>query len=182
MTVQTLDIPDVLVLEPEVHEDVRGHFFESWNDATFSGMVGLGSPFVQDNESRSRLGVIRGLHYQLPNPQGKLVRVIAGQAFAVAVDIRRSSDSFGRWVSTTISADNRRQLWVPPGFAHGFLALSDPTDVVYKVTAFYSPEHSRAIRWGDPDIGIRWPLDDMEPLLSDIDLAAPLLRDAEVFD
>jgi dTDP-4-dehydrorhamnose 3,5-epimerase len=145
-------------------------------------VTGNTSPFVQDNQSRSGLGVIRGLHYQLPSPQGKLVRVIAGRAFAVAVDIRRSSDSFGSWVSTTISAESRKQLWLPPGFAHGFLALDGPTDVVYKVTAFYEPDCGRAIRWDDPDIGIRWPLVDTEPLLSKRDRAAPLLRDAKVFD
>lgn len=182
MTVQALQIPDVLLLEPEVHEDARGHFFEAWNEATFKGVMGNASPFVQDNQSRSGPGVIRGLHYQLPSPQGKLVRVIAGRAFAVAVDIRRSSDSFGSWVSATISADSRRQLWLPPGFAHGFLALDDPTDVIYKVTAFYEPGNSRAVRWDDPDIGIHWPLGDTEPVLSHTDRAAPLLRNAEVFD
>lgn len=181
MTVEPLAIPDILLLEPEVHDDLRGHFFEAWNESTFADVAGNVLPFVQDNQSRSRRGVVRGLHYQLPDPQGKLVRVVTGKAFAVAVDIRRSSDSFGQWVSSAISADNRRQLWIPPGFAHGFLALDGPTDVVYKVTAFYAPGHARAIRWDDPDIGISWPLGDTAALLSETDRVAPLLRDAEVF-
>ena len=182
MTARALEIPDVLVLEPEVYADARGHFFEAWNEAAFVTATGQQNRFVQDNQSRSRAGVIRGLHYQLPDPQGKLVRVVTGEVFAVAVDIRRSSDSFGRWVSASISAENRKQLWLPPGFAHGFLALADPTDVLYKVTAFYRPGHDRVVRWDDPALGIAWPVGETEPALSEKDQSAPLLADAEVFD
>jgi dTDP-4-dehydrorhamnose 3,5-epimerase len=182
MTIKQLRIPDVLLLEPEVHADARGDFFEAWNEAIFRKLAGVGDSFVQDNQSSSRAGVIRGLHYQLPNPQGKLVRVIAGRSFTAAVDIRRSSATFGQWVATELNASNRRQLWVPPGFAHGFMALEDPTDVIYKVTAFHAPGCDRAIRWDDPKLGIEWPQLDTEPLLSAKDHAAPLFADAEVFD
>jgi dTDP-4-dehydrorhamnose 3,5-epimerase len=180
-TVQNLAIPEILLFEPEVHQDQRGHFFEAWNDIDFREAVGEVATFVQDNQSRSRTGVIRGLHYQLPNPQGKLVRAIAGEAFVVAVDIRRSSPTFGRWVAETLTGDNRGQLWIPPGFAHGFMALADPTDIIYKVTAFYAPGYDRAIRWDDPDIGVDWP-ETPETVVSDKDRAAPLLSDAEVFN
>ncbi len=181
MTALALDIPDVLLLEPEIHEDTRGHFFEAWNEAKFSAAVGDHDPFVQDNQSRSHESVVRGLHYQLPNPQGKLVRVAQGRAFSVAVDIRRSSGTFGRWVSAELSAANRRQLWVPPGFAYGFTALGDPTEMIYKVTAFYEPGCDRAIRWDDPALGSDWPIGAGAAVLSDKDRNAPLLADAEVF-
>lgn len=182
LTAEPLAIPDVVLLQPEVHEDGRGHFFEAWNDVAFREAVGDIDRFVQDNQSRSRAGVIRGLHYQLPNPQGKLVRVDVGEAFVVAVDIRRSSPSFGKWVAETLSAANHRQLWIPPGFAHGFIAMADPTDMVYKVTAFYAPGCDRAIRWDDPDIGIGWPATVGEPIMSDKDRSAPFLHEAEVFE
>lgn len=182
MTAHPLEIPDVLLLVPEVHADSRGDFFEAWNDETFHALAGPQDPFVQDNQSTSARGVVRGLHYQLPNPQGKLVRVIAGKTFSVAVDIRRSSATFGVWVSSKLSAANRRQLWIPPGFAHGFVALKDQTEMIYKVTQFYTPGGDRAIRWDDPAIGIDWPLDLSKPVLSDKDRRAPLLADAEVFD
>lgn len=182
LTAKTLAIPDVVLLEPEIHEDRRGHFYEAWNESDFTAAVGEHDPFVQDNQSRSAAGVVRGLHYQLPNPQGKLVRVVTGGAFVAAVDIRRSSPTFGRWVAKTLTAANRRQLWIPPGFAHGFMAIAEPTDMIYKVTAFYVPGSSRVIRWDDPDIGIQWPPTTTEPVLSDLDRDAPLFRDAEVFD
>lgn len=176
-------LPDghVRILQPDVFTDDRGHFFEAFKasaiEATFSDLT----RFVQDNQSRSGIGVLRGLHYQLdPKAQGKLVRVTQGAVFDVAVDIRRSSPAFGEWFAVELSEDNFKQLWVPPGFAHGFLALTDPADLLYKVTEYYSPEHDRSMRWDDPDIGIAWPLDG-EPILSDKDANAPYLRDAEVF-
>jgi len=181
LTAEPMAIPDVVLLQPEVHEDGRGLFFEAWNEADFRAAVGDHDPFVQDNQSRSRAGVIRGLHYQLPNPQGKLVRVDVGEAFVVAVDIRRSAPTFGEWVAETLTAANHLQLWIPPGFAHGFISLADPTDMTYKVTAFYAPACDRAIRWNDPDIGIDWPDTVKVPVLSNKDRSAPLLRDAEVF-
>ena len=148
----------------------------------FAELTGVRLPFVQDNHSRSARGVLRGLHYQLPPmAQGKLVRVVSGEIYDVAVDIRRGSKTFGQWFGVTLSADNKRQLWVPPGFAHGFVVTSDTADVIYKVTAYYSPEHDRGIRWNDPDIGIEWPLAGLQPLLSGKDTNAPLLKDAEVF-
>lgn len=170
-----------LILEPQAFADDRGHFFEAFNKEAFDQEVGGTWTFVQDNQSRSRRSVLRGLHYQLdPMAQGKLVRVVRGAVFDVAVDIRESSSSFGRWLGVELSEDNHKQLWVPPGFAHGFLALTDPADLLYKVTEYYSPDHDRSIRWDDPDIGIEWPLDG-EPTLSDKDATAPHLRDAEVF-
>ena len=181
MRVTRLDIPEVLVIEPDVLADQRGSFSESWNRNSFARTIGEDIDFVQDNHSRSRKNVLRGLHYQLqPLPQAKLVRVVAGSVWDVAVDIRRSSDSFGAWVGVELSADNYRQLWIPPGFAHGFLALSDPTDVIYKVTEYFWPERDRSIRWDDPDVGIEWPFDGA-PMLSDKDANAPYLRDAEIF-
>ena len=174
-------IPDVLVLEPKVYDDGRGFFLESFNQRVFNQATGLEVEFVQDNHSRSAKGVLRGLHYQLQQPQGKLVRVVRGAVFDVAVDIRRSSSHFGRWVSIELSEDNHRQLWIPPGFAHGFLVLSDSADFLYKTTDYYAPEHERAILWNDPSIGIDWPLT-TAPLLSAKDKAASLLADAAVFD
>lgn len=173
--------PKPLVLEPEIYADDRGHFFEAFNRQAFEDQVGDKWGFVQDNHSRSRQGVLRGLHYQIePMAQGKLVRVVRGAVFDVAVDIRRSSRSFGEWIGVELSEGNFKQLWVPPGFAHGFVALSDPADLLYKVTEYYSPEHDRSIRWDDPDIGIDWPIEG-DPMLSDKDAEAPYLRDAEVF-
>ena len=174
-------IPDVLVLEPKVYDDGRGFFLESFNQRVFNQATGLEVEFVQDNHSRSARDVLRGLHYQLQQPQGKLVRVVRGAVFDVAVDIRRSSSHFGRWVGIELSEDNHRQLWIPPGFAHGFLVLSDSADFLYKTTDYYAPEHERAILWNDPSIGIDWPLT-TAPLLSAKDKAASLLADAAVFD
>lgn len=177
-------IPDVLILEPKVFGDARGFFMESWNQKVFDEAVGQPVRFVQDNHSRSAKGVLRGLHYQLPpHAQGKLVRVVRGAAFDVAVDIRRGSATFGRWVGVEISAANRRQLWIPEGFAHGFLALEDETHFLYKTTDVYARECERAIRWDDPRIGIGWPwpAGTGRPLLAAKDGAAPLLDEAEVF-
>ncbi len=174
-------LPEVLILEPKVFGDERGFFMESFKAAQFAELTGCSDPMVQDNHSRSVRGVLRGLHYQLaPQAQGKLVRAVVGEIFDVAVDIRRDSPRFGQWVGVSLSAANRRQLWVPPGFAHGFCVTSETADVVYKVTAYYSPEHDRGIRWNDPAIGIDWPLDDA-PQLSTKDQNAPLLAAAETF-
>lgn len=181
MNITPTAIPDVLMLEPKVCGDVRGFFLESFNQRVFNEATGLSVQFVQDNHSRSAKGVLRGLHYQLQQPQGKLVRVVRGAVFDVAVDIRRSSPHFGRWVGIQLSEDNHRQLWIPPGFAHGFLVLSDSADFLYKTTDYYAPEHERAILWNDPAIGILWPLA-VEPLLSAKDRAAKLLADAPVVD
>jgi len=172
-----------LLFEPNVFRDDRGFFFESFNQGQFEAVTNESVRFVQDNHSRSSKGVLRGLHYQLPPAaQGKLVRVSRGAVFDVAVDIRRSSDNFGEWVGYELSAGNFRQLWIPPGFAHGFLALTDDADVLYKTTDYYAPELDRSLRWDDPDIGISWPLDDMTPIVSPKDQAAPSLSDAEVFE
>jgi len=173
----------VLVLEPRVFGDARGFFMESYNRRSFAQATGLDIDFVQDNHSRSRKGVLRGLHYQLRQPQGKLVRVTHGAVFDVAVDIRRGSSTFGRWVGIELSADNHRQLWVPPGLAHGFVVLSDSADFLYKTTDFYAPEHERSIAWNDPAIGIDWPLAAhgiTTPLLSAKDQAAQPLFQAEL--
>lgn len=173
--------PRPRVIDPSVIADDRGHFFEAFNEQQFDGRIGDFAQFVQDNQSRSVKGVLRGLHYQLnPMAQGKLVRVVRGAVFDVAVDVRRSSHSFGQWLGLELSEENLRQLWIPPGYAHGFLALTDPADVLYKVSAHYAPAHDRVIRWDDPEIGIDWPIES-EPLLSDKDASAPYLRDAEVF-
>ncbi|MEP7240172.1 MAG: dTDP-4-dehydrorhamnose 3,5-epimerase [Devosia sp.] len=181
MKATPLRIRDVLRIEPRAFEDERGVFFESFNARAFVEAVGHAVEFVQDNQSVSRLGVVRGLHYQLPPAaQGKLVRVAAGAVFDVALDIRRSSSSFGQWVGETLSADNRRQLYIPAGFAHGFVALSEDAVVIYKATAFYSPADERAIRWDDPGIGIAWPLAGT-PLVSAKDMAAPPFQNADTF-
>ena len=174
------DLPEVIIIEPTVFGDERGFFLESWNQARFSE-AGLDLQFVQDNHSLSARGVLRGLHYQTPNPQGKLVRVTAGRVYDVAVDLRQSSPYFKKWVGVELSADNKRMLWVPPGFAHGFLTLEDGTEFLYKCTALYDPSCDRNIRWDDPDIGIKWPLDVDTPKVSAKDLSAPMLRDAELF-
>jgi dTDP-4-dehydrorhamnose 3,5-epimerase len=173
-------LPEVKLVEPDVFEDRRGFFLEAWNARTYAS-AGLDAEFVQDNHSRSSRGVLRGLHYQLARPQGKLVRVVAGRAFDVAVDIRRSSPRFGRWAGAELSAKNRMLLWVPPGFAHGFLALEDDTDLLYKCTDYYAPALERAILWSDPAIAIAWPLDEAQPLLAERDAAAPALAEAEIY-
>lgn len=180
MKVTATALPGVMLIEPKVFGDDRGFFLESWNARVFAE-AGLDLAFVQDNHSRSARGVLRGLHYQVEDPQGKLVRVTRGSVFDVAVDIRRSSPHFGRWVGYELSDSNHRMLYVPPGFAHGFLVLSDTADFVYKCTSFYAPAHDRGIRWSDPAIGISWPLTGKPPLLSPKDAAAPLLAEAETF-
>lgn len=172
----------VLILEPKVFGDERGFFYESFNQRTFDEAVGERVTFVQDNHSRSQRGVLRGLHYQLPpHAQGKLVRVVQGSAFDVAVDIRRGSPTFGRWAGVTLDAASHRQLWIPPGFAHGFLALEDDTHFLYKTTDFYARECERSIVWNDPAIGIQWPDVGVTPLLATKDAAAPPIECAEVF-
>lgn len=181
ITTIALAIPDVLLLEPQLHSDDRGHFYEVWNRREFAVATGYDGGFAQDNQSRSKAGVVRGLHYQLPRPQGKIVRVATGAGFMVAVDIRKSSATFAESVTATLTADNRQQLWIPRGFAHGFMALSEPTDVLYKVTTGFAPECDHEIRWDDPALGIEWPLDRFEPLLSAWDRLAPLLENAEVY-
>lgn len=173
-------IPEVLVIEPAVAVDHRGFFLESFNRAEFDRATGLDLEFVQDNHSHSVRGVLRGLHYQLHQPQGKLVRVVRGSIFDVAVDLRKSSPWFGRWVGEELSEDNRRQKWIPPGFAHGFLVTSDSADVMYKTTAYYAPEFDRSVIWNDSTINIRWPLDGV-PLLSLKDATAPTLDRSEPF-
>jgi dTDP-4-dehydrorhamnose 3,5-epimerase len=176
-------LPGVLLLTPKVFGDDRGFFFESFNQRVFDAAVGEPVEFVQDNHSRSAQGVLRGLHYQLPpHAQGKLVRVVQGRAFDVAVDIRRSSPTFGRWVGVVLDAQSHQQLWIPPGFAHGFLALEDGTQFLYKTTAYYSKECERAIAWNDSCIGIEWPALGTPPLLAAKDAQAPLMSNAELFD
>jgi dTDP-4-dehydrorhamnose 3,5-epimerase len=173
-------IPEVLLVEPAVFGDARGFFMESWNRRVFSGLAGRDVDFVQDNHSASARGVLRGLHYQVREPQGKLVRVVAGEVFDVAVDLRRSSPTFGRWVGERLSAENRRMLWVPEGFAHGFLVLSERAEFLYKTTAYYAPEHERTLLWNDPALGIAWPLKG-EPLLKPKDAAGSVLAKAETY-
>ena len=175
--VEALLVRDALVIEPEVFSDERGWLFESWNAADFAAIVGPYT-FVQDNHSLSFSGVLRGLHYQDPRPQGKLIRAIRGSAYSVGVDIRRSSDTFGRWDGVVLSAENRKHLWLPPGFAHGILALDNETEVVYKMTDHHDPSCDKAIRWDDPDLAIDWPLQGMIPILSEKDRRAPLFAEA----
>jgi dTDP-4-dehydrorhamnose 3,5-epimerase len=172
-------LKDVVILEPKVFGDERGFFLEAYNEATFKSL-GLPTHFMQDNHSGSRKGVLRGLHYQLTRPQGKLVRALRGEIFDVAVDLRRGSPQYGQWFGVELSAENKRMLWIPPGFGHGFLVLSDFAEVAYKATELYSPHSERSIVWNDPAIGIRWPLDG-EPALSDKDRAGLLLADAETY-
>jgi dTDP-4-dehydrorhamnose 3,5-epimerase len=174
-------IPEVVLFEPKVFGDDRGFFFESFNQRQFEAAVGRPVTFVQDNHSRSSRHVLRGLHYQIQQAQGKLVRVVQGEVFDVAVDIRRSSPTFGRWVGAHLSADNKRQLWVPEGFAHGFLVLSESAEFLYKTTNYYAPEYDRCIVWNDPDIGIGWP-GDVQPLLSGKDQAGRSLKTADLYD
>ncbi len=180
MKVVETSIPDVLIIEPNVFGDERGFFYESFNAAAFEAATGLKRQFVQDNHSKSQRGVLRGLHYQIQQPQGKLVRVVAGEVFDVAVDLRKSSPSFGRWFGTHLSAQNQRQLWIPEGFAHGFVVLSGSAEFLYKTTDYYAPEHERSLLWNDPELGIQWPFDEA-PQLSAKDQAGKLLRDAELF-
>ena len=180
MKVIETSIPDVLIIEPKVFGDERGFFYESFNAAAFEAATGLQRQFVQDNHSKSQRGVLRGLHYQIQQPQGKLVRVVAGEVFDVAVDLRKSSPSFGRWVGTHLSAQNQRQLWIPEGFAHGFVVLSESAEFLYKTTDYYAPEHERSLLWNDPELGIEWPFDE-PPQLSAKDQAGKRLSDAELF-
>ncbi|HXY21929.1 MAG TPA: dTDP-4-dehydrorhamnose 3,5-epimerase [Burkholderiaceae bacterium] len=181
MNVHTTALPEVLLLEPKVLGDERGFFLESWNARTFRDATGVDLAFVQDNHSRSVRNVLRGIHYQVEKPQGKLVRAVSGRVWDVAVDLRRSSPDFGKWVGAELSAENKRQLWIPPGFGHGFLVLSEYADVLYKITQYWIGEFDRSIAWNDPDIGVDWKLESGAPLLSDRDRLAPRLRDAQVF-
>ena len=181
MKVERASIPDVLVLEPQVFGDARGFFYESYNRRSFAAATGLDVEFVQDNHSRSARNVLRGLHYQIRQPQGKLVRVVTGEIWDVAVDLRRGSPSFGRWVAARLDAVSHRMLWIPPGFAHGFVVLSEQADVVYKATDFYAPEHERTLLWSDPAIGIQWPLAGA-PGMADKDRRGVPLAGAEKFD
>ena len=175
-------IPDVLIIEPKVFGDARGFFFESFNQKSFNEATGLDVNFVQDNHSKSVRGVLRGLHYQIQQPQGKLVRVVQGKVWDVAVDIRKSSPTFGQWVGAELSEDNQHQLWVPPGFAHGFVVLSETADFLYKTTDYYAPQHERCIAWNDPQLAIAWPDIGMAPLLSAKDQRGLGLAEAPVFD
>ena len=176
-------IPDVAILEPTVFGDARGFFFESFNERVFCELIGATEPvrFVQDNHSRSAHGVLRGLHYQITQPQGKLVRVVSGEVFDVAVDIRKNSPTFGKWVGAVLSAENKRQMWIPAGFAHGFVVTGDSAEFLYKTTDYWAPGAERCIAWNDPAIGIEWPINGM-PALSEKDRNGKLLADAEVFD
>ena len=180
MNILPTEIPDVLMIEPQVFGDDRGFFFESFNERAFQDKTGVEARFVQDNHSRSCQNVLRGLHYQIQQPQGKLVRAVVGSIFDVAVDIRKSSPTFGQWVSCLLSAENKRMLWVPAGFAHGFLVVSDVAEVLYKTTDYYAPQSERSILWNDPDLTIAWQLD-AEPLLSAKDRAGQLFCKAEVY-
>lgn len=180
MKATPLAIPDVVLIEPKVFGDERGFFFESFNQAQFEEAIGKSVQFVQDNHSRSVKNVLRGLHYQIQQPQGKLVRVVQGEVFDVAVDLRKSSKTFGQWVGELLSADNKRQLWVPEGFAHGFVVLSDTAEFLYKTTDYYAPAHERCILWNDATLSIQWP-DRMKPILSAKDAQGKAFTEAEVF-
>ena len=181
MNVIETDLPGVLIIEPKVFGDARGFFFESFNQQRFNEATGTRFDFVQDNHSRSAKGVLRGLHYQIQQPQGKLVRVARGTVFDVAVDLRKSSPHFGQWVGVELSEDNQRQLWVPPGFGHGFVVTSDSADFLYKTTDYYAPAFERCVAWNDPSIGIEWPKLGMAPLLSAKDAAGLTVQNADVF-
>jgi len=180
MQVISTSIPDLLIIEPKVFGDDRGFFFESFNDQRFRELTGVSTSFVQDNHSRSAKNVLRGLHYQIQQPQGKLVRVTVGSVFDVAVDIRKNSPTFGKWFGLQLSAENKLQLWIPAGFAHGFVVTSDHAEFLYKTTDYWAPEHERSILWNDPSLGIDWPITD-EPILSNKDRLAKALSEAEVF-
>lgn len=181
MNITPLAIPDVLLIEPRVFADSRGFFLESYNQRNFEACIGREIRFVQDNHSRSQHGVLRGLHYQITQPQGKLIRVIAGEIFDVAVDLRRRSPTFGRWVGAVLSAENKHQIWIPEGFAHGFLVLSDVAECLYKTTDYYAPDAERSIAWDDATLKIDWPIDGA-PILSDKDRCGLAFVDAEVFE
>jgi dTDP-4-dehydrorhamnose 3,5-epimerase len=182
MEIKKTTIPDVLLIEPNVYEDVRGFFMETFQVQKFI-RLGICQDFVQDNHSGSKQGVLRGLHYQINRPQGKLVRVIVGEVFDVAVDLRKDSENFGKWVGNCLSAENKLQLWVPPGFAHGFYVLSEWVELVYKTTDYYAPEWERTLLWNDPKISVSWPLlDGNPPILSEKDAQGKLLSEAEIFD
>lgn len=175
-------LPGVIQITPDVFEDERGFFMETWHSQQFAES-GIDADFVQDNASRSAKGTLRGIHYQIEQAQGKLIRVVAGEIFDVAVDLRKSSSTYGQWVGELLSAENKRQLWIPPGFGHGFLVLTDIAEVDYKCTDYYAPKHERSIRWDDPDMAIDWPLSDgMTPTLSAKDAAAPYFNNAETFE
>lgn len=180
-TVIKTDIPDVLILKPKLFGDARGFFFESYNHHDFSKATGLEVDFVQDNHSKSSKGVLRGLHYQIQHPQGKLVRVTQGAVFDVAVDLRRSSPTFGQWTGVELTADNLCQLWIPEGFAHGFYVTSESAEFMYKTTDYWFPEHERSLRWNDPTINIQWPIDSM-PLLAEKDASGKLFPEADIFN
>lgn len=180
MQIHPTAIPGVLIIEPKSFGDERGFFYESFNARRFAEMTGVTATFVQDNHSKSAKNVLRGLHYQIEQAQGKLVRVVAGEVFDVAVDVRKSSPTFGKWVGVTLSADNKRQLWIPKGFAHGFVVTSDSAEFLYKTTDYWAPEHERSILWNDPAIGIEWP-SGLNPTLSAKDQVGKLLAEAEVF-
>lgn len=182
MKIAETALDGVLVIEPKVFGDARGFFYESFNEKAFNALAGVGAVFVQDNHSRSSRGVLRGLHYQVQQPQGKLVRVVRGAVFDVAVDIRRSSPTFGQWIGVELTEENHRQVWVPPGFAHGFVVLSEFADFLYKTTSYYAPQHERCIAWDDPTIGIDWPASVGKPILSAKDLVGVALKNAEVFE
>lgn len=180
MQIIPTSLPGVILIEPKVFGDARGFFFESFNARRFAELTGITTPFVQDNQSRSAKGVLRGLHYQIRQPQGKLVRVIAGEVFDVAVDVRRASPTFGQWCGYSLSVENKRQIWIPPGFAHGFVTQSEYAEMIYKTTDYWAPEHERCIRWDDAQLAIKWPLD-MPPLLSAKDEQGATFALAEVF-
>lgn len=180
MKVTPTSLPEVLIIEPRVFGDDRGFFYESFNAKKFAKLTGVALSFVQDNHSLSGKNVLRGMHYQIQQPQGKLVRVVSGEVFDVAVDLRKSSPRFGAWTGVVLSAANKRQLWVPPGFAHGFLVMSESAEFLYKTTDYWAPEHERCLQWDDPALGIEWPLQD-RPILSPKDQLGKLLKDAEVF-
>jgi dTDP-4-dehydrorhamnose 3,5-epimerase len=181
MKVIPTEIPDLLILEPTIFGDARGFFYESFNHKVFAEKTSVNTDFVQDNHSRSARGVLRGLHYQIQQPQGKLVRVVVGEVFDVAVDIRKSSPTFGKWVGVNLNAQDKRMFWIPPGFAHGFLVLSEYAEFLYKTTTYYAPEYDRTLLWNDPQLAIAWP-SDIEPLLSEKDRVGKLLQDADLFD
>ncbi|WP_353931210.1 dTDP-4-dehydrorhamnose 3,5-epimerase [Okeanomitos corallinicola TIOX110] len=180
MQVVKTKIPDVLIIEPKVFGDERGFFYESFNAKSFLENTEISLSFVQDNHSRSSKNVLRGLHYQIQQPQGKLVRVAVGEVFDVAVDLRKNSATFGKWVGVNLSAENKHQLWIPPGFAHGFLVLSEYAEFLYKTTDYYAPEYDRTLFWNDPDLGISWPIDG-EPIVSTKDKVGKLFSEAEVY-
>lgn len=180
MNVRLTQIPDILIIEPQVFADERGFLFESYNRRAFAQHTGITAEFVQDNHSRSTCNVLRGLHYQIQQPQGKLVRVIVGAIFDVAVDLRTSSPTFSQWVSCLLCADNKQQLWIPPGFAHGFLVLSETAEVLYKTTEYYAPQHERCLLWNDPDLAVDWPLT-TPPVVSAKDQAGQPFKTAELF-